>query len=329
MSNNALGLEIVDQINYIFKAGLNDHELNEYASSRLDFFKVVNAKDMAFDDTSLMFRAKTAAFDGKVIIKVNGMDTYDVELWKVQLEPFDVQKLKEINDVYCDELGNVLKRELIKDTLSLGAAKLEEIITLLEGKKLGQYLRISFTEPVSFGIRHYKKENVKEVVFKTAFVKDGNIYVNTRSCHSGYSISQMIGYKNLSLVDKVELVHRDATDKKYTFEDVKKRLYKDTWEDLTEKDFHWHLEPDSMTPIRFTSIKGKFSPAILEQIKLAFENKTEYKKRVYGIQRDLSVDIQVKDGKIKAWYSSEYAGCGNGDYYLLLNPTTAVFMEND
>ena len=36
-----------------------------------------------------------------------------------------------------------------------------------------------------------------------------------------------------------------------------------------------------------------------------------------------------KDGVFRAWFSSEYKGCGNGDYYLLINPTQAIFVEKD
>jgi hypothetical protein len=36
-----------------------------------------------------------------------------------------------------------------------------------------------------------------------------------------------------------------------------------------------------------------------------------------------------EDGVFRAWYSSEYAGCGNGQYYILINPHYASFMEPD
>lgn len=47
-----------------------------------------------------------------------------------------------------------------------------------------------------------------------------------------------------------------------------------------------------------------------------------------GYDNSVSVS-RFEDGTVKAWYSEEYRGCGNGYYYLLLDETYAMFCEKD
>lgn len=65
----------------------------------------------------------------------------------------------------------------------------------------------------------------------------------------------------------------------------------------------------------------------------AFENKKTFSwhRNTYSHSgRDLSISTKLcDDGVFRAWFSSEYMGCGNGDYYLLINPTTAIYYERD
>lgn len=44
---------------------------------------------------------------------------------------------------------------------------------------------------------------------------------------------------------------------------------------------------------------------------------------------DNSIHVGMDEEGLKAWYSEEYRGCGNGHYYLLFDPTHAIFIEND
>lgn len=81
---------------------------------------------------------------------------------------------------------------------------------------------------------------------------------------------------------------------------------------------------------KVVNIKSKFPPYVIEQLKEAFDKKLKYSYSMSGKKRDLSVETKLcDDGEFRAWYSSEYAGCGNGSYYLLINPTTAAFREDD
>jgi hypothetical protein len=55
-----------------------------------------------------------------------------------------------------------------------------------------------------------------------------------------------------------------------------------------------------------------------------------YKVSKYGQNRDRSVSIQVyPNGRVIYTAASEYAGCGNGDYYMMYSPTMAFYAETD
>ena len=55
-----------------------------------------------------------------------------------------------------------------------------------------------------------------------------------------------------------------------------------------------------------------------------------YHHRKDGMKRDRSIDLQVyPDGKMTFNSASEYAGCGNGSYYLMFSPTMSFYCEND
>lgn len=105
-------------------------------------------------------------------------------------------------------------------------------------------------------------------------------------------------------------------------------------------------DTDMLVNAKFRNITGIFSDYEMDAIRRAFEGdqsvglENEYLKngKVYtcyrrswgGRGRDFSASINIYDtGTVQAWFNSEYAGCGNGDYYLLLNPTIAIFYEKD
>ena len=71
-------------------------------------------------------------------------------------------------------------------------------------------------------------------------------------------------------------------------------------------------------------------PWIKEQVAIAFEQKKVFQYHRDGKRRDRSIETKLcEDGIFRAWYSSEYRGCANGDYYLMINPTQAFFYETD
>lgn len=68
-----------------------------------------------------------------------------------------------------------------------------------------------------------------------------------------------------------------------------------------------------------------------ERIKEAMNNRTNISERAYT-GYDVSFELRQPDEKnsyIRAWYSEEYRGCGNGHYYLALSENCAIFGEDD
>lgn len=61
----------------------------------------------------------------------------------------------------------------------------------------------------------------------------------------------------------------------------------------------------------------------------AIANKTKFSWR-WTKGYDNSIECRYfEDGIMRAWYSEEYRGCGNGHYYIALDATHALFVEND
>ena len=66
--------------------------------------------------------------------------------------------------------------------------------------------------------------------------------------------------------------------------------------------------------------------SILEDIQRAMDRK---EKHILHRQYGYDVSFEYNPEKNKAWYSEEFRGCGNGHYYIALDATHALFMEDD
>lgn len=114
------------------------------------------------------------------------------------------------------------------------------------------------------------------------------------------------------------------------------RIHPNAWSDLKSKmlaDPQHYIDNCELVE---TNICSKFDWDDIEKIRQAFENKTTFSVRKDSssdnerIGRDLKAEGRVcDDGIFRAWFSSEFPGCLNGDYWLLINPTTAIFKERD
>lgn len=111
------------------------------------------------------------------------------------------------------------------------------------------------------------------------------------------------------------------------------RFHPNAWADLREK---LSSNPDkyySEYGYTVTNIVGKFPALVIEQVREAFNNNTDFsfRKHSNGKQgRDLKIECkQCDDGVYRAWFTSYFPGCLNGDFWLLCNPTTAIFKERD
>lgn len=75
---------------------------------------------------------------------------------------------------------------------------------------------------------------------------------------------------------------------------------------------------------------GKGSRA-KEEIREAAQQGRNLSRRDYT-SYDVSFELKQPDEScsfVRAWYSEEFRGCGNGHYYLALSENTALFVEDD
>lgn len=78
---------------------------------------LIGADTYLYDKDYLQFKTKTRKIN-TVIIKLNGLDLYDIELYYCKVttkEPYIINnKINEINNVYADQLADILQGELLK-----------------------------------------------------------------------------------------------------------------------------------------------------------------------------------------------------------------------
>lgn len=73
---------------------------------------------------------------------------------------------------------------------------------------------------------------------------------------------------------------------------------------------------------------GKYQNSqIKEEFKKAIAEKRDYHR--YRIRTNYDVTLEYKAENNMAWYSEEYKDCGNGHYYIALDHSTALFVEDD
>lgn len=63
-----------------------------------------------------------------------------------------------------------------------------------------------------------------------------------------------------------------------------------------------------------------------EQIKNRMKSREKFTARA---RTSYDVSFEYEPDKKMAWYSEEYKDCGNGHYYLAINESTAIFVEDD
>jgi len=189
------------------------------------------------------------------------------------------------------------------------------------------------------------KDKRFKIVFENGTVfKNVKLFVSTWGCigylsghqkRCGYSFPIYDKIKEITEIKKKEITNIGNA------KTILKKIHPNAWIDIQEdmkriinggdidQDFEWHFKGK----LNFRNISSLLNTHEKKRLKEAFENKTEYQwhRNTYHHRgRDLSLSTKLcDDGKFMAWFSSEYMGCGNGDYYLLINPTTAIFYETD
>lgn len=121
---------------------------------------------------------------------------------------------------------------------------------------------------------------------------------------------------------------------------ILKKIHPNVWNSLKQEmkqvingefsqDFEWHFKGK----LNFKNITQYLTEHEKQRLVEAFEQGKDFswkRKTYHHAGRDLSISLERHtDGNLYAYFSSEYMGCGNGDYWLLLNPTTAIYYERD
>jgi len=183
-----------------------------------------------------------------------------------------------------------------------------------------------------------KFENGRELKNVRLFVNGGSDsigYLQGRAKRMGKFFPMYDNIKSITEVVKKEIT---AIGNAKT---ILGRIHPNAWLDLQKEmqaiidgsepqsDFNYHFAGK----LNFRSVTAMLGKGYSQRLKEAFENKTEFSWSRGGRGnngRDLRLSTQIgEDGKFRAYFSSEYIGCGNGDYWLLINPTTAIYYERD
>jgi hypothetical protein len=113
-----------------------------------------------------------------------------------------------------------------------------------------------------------------------------------------------------------------------------RRIDERCWDDLRRRSpeqISKEFSDSNLVPFNFINrFPRHLRPWIKEQVGIAFEQKKVFQYHRDGKRRDRSIETKLcEDGIFRAWFSSEYRGCCNGDYYLVISPTQAIYYERD
>jgi hypothetical protein len=113
-----------------------------------------------------------------------------------------------------------------------------------------------------------------------------------------------------------------------------RRIDSRCWDDLRKRSSEQivnEFRESSLVPFNFIHrFPRHLRLWIKEQVANAFAQKKAFRYHREGKRRDLSIETKpCEDGIFRAWFSSEYRGCANGDYYLVISPTQAIYYEAD
>jgi hypothetical protein len=206
-------------------------------------------------------------------------------------------------------------------------------------ENLYKYYKVTFNSPHALLFnRKGKLKNVIGGIFKFFFTADG-ILCYTRTKRVGFRVNAYFPYDDIE-IERVDNKEKSINRAKL-LSNILKKFHANCWDEVKKEISDGiadnncdKLFPDSnLKPRNITKL---FNSTILENIKSAFENNTAYNYHDFKdyrgsrAKREYSVEMRTcEDGVFRAWFSSEYVGCGNGDYYILLNPTEALFVEKD
>ena len=98
---------------------------------------------------------------------------------------------------------------------------------------------------------------------------------------------------------------------------------------------YWDMKKDKPRLMSFADVVNRFGEKTIDRLKelAGKSNYGDYKvyhDSINGIKRDRSIEFQVyPDGKMRFTSASEFAGCGNGSYYMMYSPVMSFYCEDD
>jgi hypothetical protein len=212
-------------------------------------------------------------------------------------------------------------------------------------KQVGSYTRekfiIEFSKPSSVIKARTYANDVTKMKVRTFKSKDG-VFCYTFGKNRGWPFHK-ISFQNIKSISLPTAEEAKAGHELHNLNNIQKAvklIHPNAWDDLRKSLLD---EPNKYKyyggflkisrPVKTCGAyldKSVFGDWTLEQIEKAFETKTDFSQEVQSRQYRHKVQCTVGSGGIfRAWYSREVHRGGANWSYLLLNPTTAWFVEKD
>ena len=199
--------------------------------------------------------------------------------------------------------------------------------------KADKKYKLTFNKPVMFRGMRKASDAITIRIFKGHMQMGFMTGASKRMGQSIYDLTSY-GYEILTCVEVLPKEKKEGPSPEENLAKVISKLHPNAWPSLRNQT---HTDDDFLHGLRFCNPISKFKKYmqkhILDGVKIAFDTAGEYHYRQltdHHSGRDLTIRVTPNgDGTVTARFDSEYMGCGNGDYWLLLNPTTAVYYERD
>jgi hypothetical protein len=188
---------------------------------------------------------------------------------------------------------------------------------------------LTFSEPATLDFHRRKKVTGRQHTVKL-FVSTHGAFAYTfhkthGQCFSDELIRKLVKMRLITVEEEEEKVQQKL-------DQLVAMFHPNAWADV-KRDLQNNPERRRYFAglgLNLLDMRSRFSDQVIKELENAFRNQEDYHAYVPGRRRDIRVETQMgADGIFRAWYSSEYAGCGNGQYYILINPHYASFMERD
>jgi hypothetical protein len=202
-----------------------------------------------------------------------------------------------------------------------------------------------FSKPVSFHVGRRRFQDVRTFRFSAYRIKDGAFYVAiNRNARYIYPLVFKWEQPGDSLFTSVSVV-RTAAAKNNAFESyeafakrfdlrfISESRIKELWTSGSSQ----HSGPYRRSDFRQISVAGK---PVMQAFLLAFNRWDKATDRYvdgrlyrahYAREGTRGRDISIEHmaGRDLVHYASEFPGCGNGQYYIVVNANTVLHIEND